>query len=68
MQRKLEKCYVYNISVSASPLLSASTYIQWHAMKWEGGNLSSSPTFKNFVLSTQNIVGKFSQLPLFRSV
>ena len=66
-------CYIHNnISLSVCPPLSIYIYtVAFH--EGAGGKMlhlspppSPLPNFKNLIGSLQNIVGKFSRLPLWR--
>ena len=74
------KCYVYNISITLSP--SVSIYIYTVACRERGGgggggggevrrmwkDVTAPSTFQNPVRFMQDIFGKISQLPFFRSI
>ena len=81
MQLKLgfiieRECYIYIYNISITLNLSLSTYIQWRAVKEGGGgevqgmwkDVSHPSTFQNSIRFMQNIFGKISQLPFFRSI
>ena len=59
------KCYVYNISVSVSPFLSPSTYIQWRAVRGEDGSMSNLQLLRT-LLDLSKILSE--NFPNYRSV